>query len=136
MAAGTYLISPCWCYRWRPLALGKSTPIFSSTARPSRSPFLARASNQPPTQEPDANPNSNNNTSSNAFSSPDDLNYLWKLVAGSVGGAAVIKYGSVIFPDITKPNILQALAMIMVPVFVSVIVLIKESSMTENQDPF
>lgn len=66
----------------------------------------------------------------------DDLNYLWKLVVGSVGCAAVIKYGSVIFPDITKPNILQALAMITVPVFVSVIVLIKESSMTENQDPF
>lgn len=65
----------------------------------------------------------------------DDLNYLWKLVTGSVGGAAVIKYGSVLFPDITRPNILQALFMIMVPVSVSVIVLIKESNMTKNQGP-
>lgn len=61
----------------------------------------------------------------------DDVDYLWKLAAGSVGGGAAIKYGSVLFPDLTKPNILEALLMISLPVVVAVLILIKESR-TEN----
>ncbi|KAJ6808159.1 uncharacterized protein M6B38_168180 [Iris pallida] len=70
--------------------------------------------------------------SNDPFPSPDDTNYLLKLVAGSVGGGAVIKYGSILFPDITRPNMLQALLMVSLPVVVAVLILIKESR-TENQ---
>ncbi|CAL9761104.1 unnamed protein product [Musa acuminata subsp. burmannicoides] len=58
----------------------------------------------------------------------DDFNYLWKLAAGSIGGASAVKYGSVLFPDITRPNIVQALLMISLPVLVAILILIKESS--------
>ncbi|GAB4842097.1 hypothetical protein Ancab_012057 [Ancistrocladus abbreviatus] len=57
----------------------------------------------------------------------EDSNYLWKLAIGSLIGAAVIKYGSILFPDITKPNIVQALLMISAPVVVAVLLLLKES---------
>ncbi|KAK0595874.1 hypothetical protein LWI29_010784 [Acer saccharum] len=56
----------------------------------------------------------------------EDLNYLLKLGAGSVVGAAVIKYGSILFPEITRPNIFQALIMISTPVIVAVFLLISE----------
>jgi len=49
------------------------------------------------------------------------------LVAVSVVGAAIIKYGSVVFPEITRPNIVQALIMISTPVIVAVFLLIKQS---------
>lgn len=62
-----------------------------------------------------------------AFTSQEDLNYLLKLGAGSVMGAVAIKYGSVLLPEITRPNIVQALAMISAPVVVAVLLLIKES---------
>ena len=55
------------------------------------------------------------------------MNYLWKLGAGSAVAAAVIKYGSVVFPEITRPNILQALLMISTPVIIAVLLLIKQS---------
>ncbi|ONK69470.1 uncharacterized protein A4U43_C05F23290 [Asparagus officinalis] len=67
------------------------------------------------------------NTTNELFPSPDDADYLWKLAAGSVGGGAAIKYGSILFPDLTRPNILQALLMISLPVMVAVLILIKES---------
>ncbi|XP_010691101.2 uncharacterized protein LOC104904530 [Beta vulgaris subsp. vulgaris] len=57
----------------------------------------------------------------------DDLTYLLKLVAGSVFGAALIKYGSAIVPDITKPNITQALLMISTPVVIAVLLLFNGS---------
>ncbi|XP_059643746.1 uncharacterized protein LOC132285571 isoform X1 [Cornus florida] len=63
-----------------------------------------------------------------AFSlSKQELNYLWKLGVGSVAGAAAIKYGSILFPEITRPNILLALIMISAPVIVAVLLLIKHS---------
>ncbi|KAI3448800.1 hypothetical protein Pfo_005465 [Paulownia fortunei] len=62
-----------------------------------------------------------------AFVSQEDLNYLVKLGAGSVAGAAAIKYGSIIFPEITRPNLAQALVMISAPVVVAVLLLIKQS---------
>lgn len=55
------------------------------------------------------------------------MNYLVKLGAGSLAGAAAIKYGSIIFPEITQPNIVQALIMITTPVIVAVVLLIKQS---------
>ncbi|KAG1327929.1 hypothetical protein COCNU_01G018630 [Cocos nucifera] len=67
-----------------------------------------------------------------ALLSSDDFGYLWKLAAGSVGSGAAIKYGSILFPEITRPNILQALLMVSLPVLVAVLILIKESR-TESQ---
>lgn len=55
------------------------------------------------------------------------MSYLLKLGAGSVAGAAVIKYGSALFPVITQPNISLALAMISTPMIVAVFLLIKQS---------
>ncbi|XP_030471876.1 uncharacterized protein LOC115689847 isoform X3 [Syzygium oleosum] len=60
-------------------------------------------------------------------SQQEDLNYLWKLGAGSIAGAALIKYGSILFPEITRPNIIEALGMISTPVVVAVLLLIKQS---------
>ena len=57
----------------------------------------------------------------------EDLNYLWKLGAGSIVGAAAIKYGSVLFPEITRPNILEAMTMVFAPVIVAVLLLIRQS---------
>jgi hypothetical protein len=50
------------------------------------------------------------------------------LVLGSLGGAAVIKYGSILLPDITRPNIVVALLMVSLPVVAAVLVLLKASS--------
>jgi hypothetical protein len=47
---------------------------------------------------------------------------------GSVGGAAVIKYGSILLPDITRPNIVLALLMVSLPVVAAVLILLKASS--------
>ncbi|XP_041020038.1 uncharacterized protein LOC121261634 [Juglans microcarpa x Juglans regia] len=70
---------------------------------------------------------SSKNNKTGAITSQEDLEYLWKLVAGSVVGAAVLKYGSAVFPEITRPNIAQALIMISAPVIVAVFLLIKQS---------
>ncbi|CAL4967505.1 unnamed protein product [Urochloa decumbens] len=61
----------------------------------------------------------------------DDSGYLWTLGLGSVGGAAVIKYGSILLPDITRPNIVLALLMVSLPVVAAVLILLKASS-SEN----
>uniref|UniRef100_A0A1J3FKL4 Uncharacterized protein n=1 Tax=Noccaea caerulescens TaxID=107243 RepID=A0A1J3FKL4_NOCCA len=63
----------------------------------------------------------------------EDLNYLLKLGAGSVAGAGIIKYGSVLLPEITRPNLTQALFIIIAPVVISVILLIRASS-SKNQN--
>ncbi|KAI0524374.1 hypothetical protein KFK09_003741 [Dendrobium nobile] len=68
------------------------------------------------------------------FLPPDDVDYLWKLVAGSVGGGPVLKYGCILFPDIARPNIAQALLMVSLSVLVAVLILIKESYSTSNED--
>ncbi|CAL9010645.1 unnamed protein product [Prunus brigantina] len=66
------------------------------------------------------------NTTSTS-NSQDDLEYLGKVVAGSIVAAAVIKHGSMVFPEITRPNIVQALIMILTPVIVAILLLIKQS---------
>lgn len=58
----------------------------------------------------------------------EDLNYLLKIGVGSVAGAAIIKYGSVLFPQITRPNLTLALFIIIAPVVISVILLSLSSS--------
>uniref|UniRef100_A0ACD5Z9P7 Uncharacterized protein n=1 Tax=Avena sativa TaxID=4498 RepID=A0ACD5Z9P7_AVESA len=58
----------------------------------------------------------------------DDSSYLWTLGLGSVGGAAAVKYGSVLLPDITRPNIVQALLMVSLPMVAAVLILLKLSS--------
>ncbi|KAJ4886595.1 hypothetical protein Rs2_26343 [Raphanus sativus] len=63
----------------------------------------------------------------------EDLSYLLKLGAGSVLGAAIIKYGSVLLPEITTPNLTQALFIIFAPVVISVLLLIRSSS-SKNQN--
>ncbi|XP_021609243.1 uncharacterized protein LOC110612766 isoform X2 [Manihot esculenta] len=57
-------------------------------------------------------PEESSSTNNSNGISQEDLKYLWKLGGGSVAGAALIKYGSIIFPEITKPNILLALTMV------------------------
>ena len=57
----------------------------------------------------------------------NDLEYLGKLLAGSIVGGAIIKYGSIVFPEITRPNILLALFMIFTPVIIATLLLIKQS---------
>ncbi|KAG2317774.1 hypothetical protein Bca52824_020896 [Brassica carinata] len=70
----------------------------------------------------------------NGQGTQEDINYLLKLVAGSVAGAAIIKYGSVLLPEITAPNLTQALFIIFAPVVISVILLIRSSSSSKNQN--
>ncbi|WVZ73252.1 hypothetical protein U9M48_021581 [Paspalum notatum var. saurae] len=62
----------------------------------------------------------------------DDSGYIWTLGLGSVGGAAVIKYGSILLPDITRPNIVLALLMVSLPVVAAVLILLKASSAAED----
>ncbi|KAL8189265.1 hypothetical protein R6Q57_028831 [Mikania cordata] len=62
-----------------------------------------------------------------SFKSQDDVSFLLKLGAGSFAGAAAIKYGCILVPEITRPNIIQALVMISAPVVIAVLILIKES---------
>ncbi|KAJ4845505.1 hypothetical protein Tsubulata_013018 [Turnera subulata] len=89
-----------------------------SNARPKGS-FGVRASNSR-SEDESSTTNDNNGVS-------QDLDYIWKLGVGSVAGAAVIKYGSILFPEITRPNILVALIMISTPVIVAIVLLINQS---------
>ncbi|KAL1545288.1 hypothetical protein AAHA92_22031 [Salvia divinorum] len=62
-----------------------------------------------------------------AFVSKEDAKYLVQLGGASVAGAAAIKYGSIIFPEITQPNLAQALFIIFAPVTVAIVLLSKQS---------
>ncbi|KZV19576.1 hypothetical protein F511_13462 [Dorcoceras hygrometricum] len=44
-------------------------------------------------------------TRGSPFISQEDLKYVAKLGGGSLVGAAAVKYGSIVFPEITRPNI-------------------------------
>ena len=46
-----------------------------------------------------------------------------KLSLGSVVGAAVIKYGSLLFPDLTRPNVFEASLIVGFPVVVAMVLL-------------
>ncbi|XP_060205166.1 uncharacterized protein LOC132633007 [Lycium barbarum] len=87
-----------------------------------KTPMIARASDprndqaNPSTDEPGL-----------PFLPQEDLNFLVKLGVGSVAGGAVIKYGSVILPEITTPNFSLALFMISAPMVVAVVLLFLQS---------
>lgn len=72
-------------------------------------------------------------TESKGRTPQDDSGYLLTLGLGSVGGAAAVKYGSVLLPDITRPNIAEALLMLSLPMAAAVLILLKLSS-TSTQD--
>ena len=55
------------------------------------------------------------------------MKYLVQLGGASVAGAAAIKYGSIIFPEITQPNLAQALFIIFAPVTVALVLLARQS---------
>lgn len=57
----------------------------------------------------------------------EDVGYIIKLSVGSFAGAIAIKYGSVLLPGITRPDLLEALLMIGVPTMISVIMLMAVS---------
>ncbi|RAL43242.1 hypothetical protein DM860_015132 [Cuscuta australis] len=62
-----------------------------------------------------------------AFVPQEDLEYLVKLGAGSVVAAAAIKYGSIVFPAATSPNLAESTAIITAPVIVAIALLVKQS---------
>ncbi|KAL5731207.1 hypothetical protein ACHQM5_003959 [Ranunculus cassubicifolius] len=90
--------------------------------------FFAKSSSDP-------NPPDKQSVTS-AFTSPEDVSYMLKLGGGSVAGAIAIKYGSILFPELARPNLAQALIMICTPMLVSVFLLIRLSSaaVKHNQD--
>jgi hypothetical protein len=57
------------------------------------------------------------------FHGQEDVGYVIKLALGSVGGALAIKYGSLLLPDITKPNVSAALVIVALPVVVAMALL-------------
>ncbi|GFZ04071.1 hypothetical protein Acr_16g0006950 [Actinidia rufa] len=95
--------------------------LFQSTSF--KSSCLVRASEP---QRGEVNSSTNAPTVPSHLRVREDLNYLWKLGAGSAVGAAAIKYASVIFPEIARPNILEAMAMVFAPV-VTVFLLIRQT---------
>ncbi|KAL9460247.1 hypothetical protein AB3S75_003451 [Citrus x aurantiifolia] len=101
------------------------TPNHSSASSIQRQ-FTTQASKDPQTEEQEESSIDDNAGDASTFE--EDLSYLWKLGVGSFVGAAVIKYGSILFPEITRPNISLALVMISTPVVVAVWLLIKQSS--------
>ncbi|KAL0547442.1 hypothetical protein IC582_017378 [Cucumis melo] len=72
-------------------------------------------------------PSGNDDNDAGGFINQEDVEFFLKLGAGSIAGGFGIKYGSIIFPEITKPNIVQALIMISTPVVVAIWLLIKQS---------
>ncbi|KAG7018380.1 hypothetical protein SDJN02_20248 [Cucurbita argyrosperma subsp. argyrosperma] len=59
--------------------------------------------------------------------SQEDVQFVLKMAAGSIAVGGGIKYGSIIFPEMTKPNIVQALIMVSTPVVVAIWLLINQS---------
>ncbi|XP_062008090.1 uncharacterized protein LOC133725067 [Rosa rugosa] len=97
---------------------------FSSTRAKGSSPIRALDPRRRQEEEAEENSSIVNNTT--GFHS-QDLEYLGKVLAGSIVGGAVIKYGSIVFPEMTRPNIILALVMIFTPVILATLLLIKQS---------
>lgn len=107
------------------------TPDHSSTTGIQRQ-FTIQASKDPQTEEQQESSIDDNAGDASTFQ--EDLSYLWKVGVGSFVGAAVIKYGSILFPEISRPNISLALVMISTPVVVAVWLLIKQSRSVKWND--
>ncbi|PRQ50575.1 hypothetical protein RchiOBHm_Chr2g0134751 [Rosa chinensis] len=99
---------------------------FSSMA--AKGSFPIRALDPRRRQEEEAEENSGIVNNATGFNSRKDLEYLGKVLAGSIVGGAVIKYGSIVFPEIARPNVILALIMIFTPVILATLLLIKQSS--------
>ncbi|XP_010250192.1 PREDICTED: uncharacterized protein LOC104592495 [Nelumbo nucifera] len=97
--------------------------------------FQLRASSSQPQQPEQDDSAKNNNNGNDVLLPSEDLSYLWKLGAGSLGSAAVIKYGSILFPEITRPSLLQALIMITTPVIIAIFLLVRQSQ-GQSKEPF
>ncbi|XP_062021444.1 uncharacterized protein LOC133738017 [Rosa rugosa] len=102
---------------------------FSSTRAKGSFPILALDPRRQQEEEKEENSSIVNNTT--GFNSQNDLEYLGKVLAGSIVGGAGIKYGSIVFPEITRPNIILALIMIFTPVIIATLLLIKQSRANE-----
>ncbi|XP_062022819.1 uncharacterized protein LOC133739111 [Rosa rugosa] len=102
---------------------------FSSPRAKGSFPILALDPRRRQEEEAEENSSIVNNTT--GFNSQNDLEYLGKVLAGSIVGGAVIKYGSILFPEITRPNIILALIMIFTPVIIATLLLIKQSRANE-----
>ncbi|KAE9585828.1 hypothetical protein Lal_00010231 [Lupinus albus] len=96
-------------------------PMFLKNSKPRRSFCIVAQALDPKTRGDE------NSTTSSAASQEEDLWYVAKLGMGSFVGAATIKYGSVLFPQITTPNIVLALTIISTPMVVAVLLLINQS---------
>ncbi|CAO2813498.1 unnamed protein product [Amaranthus hypochondriacus] len=97
----------------------RSSQSYSTGIGTGHFPAVRAAPNSP-------GPTSQNSTHNSPFQ--DDLKYVAKLGVGSVLGAALIKYGSAIVPNITTPNITLALFMILAPVLIAVVLLFNGST--------
>ncbi|KAL8555269.1 hypothetical protein ACS0TY_003178 [Phlomoides rotata] len=94
-------------------------PVTTSSGRAS----LPRASSDPQRERTE---------DKKAFVSQEELKYLIQVGGVATAGAAAIKYGSIIFPEITRPNLGQALIMIFAPVLVAIFFLIKQSRLDSD----
>ncbi|OAY36896.1 uncharacterized protein LOC110626610 [Manihot esculenta] len=103
-----------------------NTPNLSSNTTPKETSPI-HASNYPREEEQEEEGQESSSTKNSNSISREDLDYLWKLGAGAVAGAALIKYGSILFPEITRPNILQALIMVSTPVILAIVLLARQS---------
>ncbi|CAA6672605.1 unnamed protein product [Spirodela intermedia] len=118
----------------------RSLSLPASRARRRKpSPAAASPGPPPPGSDPPRRPppsplqeaSSSTATGNNRLLPQEDVDYLWKATVGSVAGGAAIKYGSAVFPEMTRPSLSQALLMIGLPVLVSVFLLVWGSSSRE-----
>ncbi|KAL2936359.1 putative GTP-binding protein EngB [Bienertia sinuspersici] len=86
---------------------------------------VVRASSGPNSPEPSSPTKPHNSVPPPTLQ--EDLIYLLKLAGGSFLGSALVKYGSAILPDITRPNLTLALLMISTPVAIAVLLLFNGS---------
>ncbi|XP_021736692.1 uncharacterized protein LOC110703230 [Chenopodium quinoa] len=131
MATNLCTLAPTLCFSLPTSIYTKTSPLTITVTKTTiknyqyqiRPPLI-------PSVRASSGPNSSEPTSPSNSVTPnlqDDVTYLLKLAAGSIFGAALIKYGSAIIPDITKPNITLALLMISSPVVISILLLSNSS---------
>ncbi|CAH9147082.1 unnamed protein product [Cuscuta epithymum] len=119
-----------------PSALTNHPRILSPTTTPNQLslriiPYASRATSSgiarasdPKREAPDPKSGGRNPS---FVSLQEDLGYLVKLGVWSTAGAAAIKYGSIFFPEMTNPNLAEAISIITAPVVVALLLLIKQS---------
>ncbi|CAH9088508.1 unnamed protein product [Cuscuta europaea] len=126
-----------------PSALTNHPRIVSPTTTPNRLslpaiPYASRATSfgiarasDPKREAPDPKSGGRNPS---FVSLQEDLEYLVKLGVWSAAGAAAIKYGSIMIPQMTKPNLAEAISIITAPVFVALVLLINQSRIQSSEE--